>query len=484
VTRSSTAIPLSARLSLALFSVFGFLFAHPASAAEWTFKLSLNLTETYSDNIRLATRGNEQPDWVTQISPGLALNATGPRLKLSALYQMQNQFYAQNFQQDSTRHQLNADARTELLNNRLFLDGTASIGQQNISALGAQAINNFNITANRADVMTLTISPYLQHRFQSVASGELRYGHSVVNTNATGLANNQTDRLLLKLDSGDSFKSLVWGLNYNKQQASYNNYVQAVNSQTYGGNLSYLITPRFALTAGAGYEKSDYLSIGTQPVGSFFSSGFSWAPSERTHIEARLGRRYFGKNYALNARHRSRRTTWNANYSEDITTTQAQFLDSAATPTQPIPGPVNLLNNRIFLQKRLQTSVTLNGRRNVLMLTLFDVLRDAQTPQTQNLALPGAAAQGDRSKQLGGNAFWSSKIGPYTAANLTTGYVKNTFPALGATSHDKHIQLGIAMQLQTRLNGLVEWRHTRRNFSQMIGDYQENAVTASLLMQF
>lgn len=460
--------------------------ARIALAADWTLKLSMNLAEAYSDNIRMATRGNEQRDWVTQISPGLAVTAVGPRLKLSTQYQMQNMLYANNRPSNTTKHQLNANAHTELVNDQLFLDGNASVGQQSISALAPQAMSNINITANRANVMTLTISPYLKNHFQDMASSEVRYTHGVVNTTAVGLANNQTDRLALKLDSGSAFRSLLWNIDYSKQRSSYSNYVQAINNQSVTGNLRYMVSPRLSLNAGTGYEKSDYISIARQPVGAFYSVGFSWEPSERTTLGASTGHRFYGNSYSFNAKHRSRKTTWDASYSEDLTTTQAQFLFNAANPVQPLPGPANLLSNRVFLQKRLQTSVTLNGKRNVLMLTLYDSLRDAQTPQTQNLALLGPAnlAQGDRTKQLGGSAFWSSKISPHTTTRLNLGYVRNNLPTAGITAFDRNIQFGITTQWQTDLSSLVEWRHNQHTSSQRLSDFRENTLTASLLMQF
>ena len=82
------------------------LLPQQVDAAEWTVKPSLSLTENYSDNIRRAPRGNEQSDLITQISPGLNLTGTGPKLTFSTIYQMQNLFYAKNKQSDSTRHNL------------------------------------------------------------------------------------------------------------------------------------------------------------------------------------------------------------------------------------------------------------------------------------------------------------------------------------------------------------------------------------------
>lgn len=457
-----------------------------ALAAEWRLKLSLNMAEIYSDNIRMSPRGKEQADLATQISPGLTLTATGPKLTINARYQMQNQLYMKNSGQNSIRHQLNADAHTELLANRLFLDGAASVSQQNTSILGPQALTNVNITANRADVMTLTLSPYLEHRFGNQATGEVRYTHSELNTSAAGLANNQTDRLMLKLDSGTSFNALAWNVNYSTQQARYSNYLQAINNETYTGTLIYRITPRFALNAVGGFEKSNYIALGAPPSGAIYSMGFSWAPSPRTTIEASTGHRYFGNNSALNINHRTRRTHWQLSYSEDITTTQAQFLANTNTPPQLPPGAVNLLSNQVFLQKRLQSTVTLNGLRNTFTFTLFNTARDAQTSQTQNLALFGPAnlSLGNNSKQLGGNAYWSSKISPHTTSNLTLGYTANDFPAVGVTSYDKNLQVGFTTQLDSKLNGHINLRHSQRNSNLANSDYQENSLNASLLMQF
>ncbi len=462
------------------------LLAPSANAAEWTIKPNLGFSESYSDNIRRATLGNEQGDWITQISPGFSMNAAGPRLMLTSNYTMQNLLYGKSKQYNSTRHNLSANAHAELVNNLLFLDGTASISQQNTSTLGPQALNNFTITNNRADVTALSISPTLKHRFQGWANSEIRYTHGIVNTNAAGLANNQTDGIAFKLNSGTSFTNLRWGLHYNKQKSSYGNIGQAINNQTYAGNLGYMVTPRFSLNASAGYEKSDYISIAKQPQGPHYSAGFIWAPSQRTNIDASIGRRFYGNSYSLNARHRSRKTTWGLGYSEDITTTQSQFLINTGLPAQILPGPANFLSNRVFLQKSLTASATLHGQRNSLTFNLFDVLREAQTSQTVNLGLLGTANQAlsDKSKQLGGNVSWNYQLSPYTSTSLTAGYTKNSFPAANITTNDKNLQLGVTSKLQADFGYSISLRHNQHKSSLPNSDSRENSLTASLLMQF
>ena len=458
------------------------LFTQPGHASEWTLKPSLNFTENYSSNILRATRGNEQADWVTQFTPNLSLNSTGPRLKLDSTYQMQNLRYAKNNQRNTTRHQLNAHAHAELINEQLFMDGTATISQQNTNPLASQAPNNFNPTGNLAQVVNLSASPYLKYRLEGLANGEARYTHAAVSSNATGLANTQTDSILLQLSSGHSFTTLHWGAQYNKQKSAYGNALQTINSEMYSGNLAYMVTPRFSLNATAGQEKSDYIALGKRPSGPSYSAGFSWAPSQRTNLTANYGHRFFGPSYKVEAKHHSRRTVWTLSYNEDITTTQAQFL----TGQNVLQGPTNFLSNRVFLQKRLQVGATLTGRKDTLIINLFNSLRQAQTAQTQNLALLGAAnvALSDNTNQLGATSSWHRKINPGTNADLTVGYTKSSFSGLGVSSYNKNVQLRVTTKLQADLSYSVSVQHNQYNSSLANSAMQETSMTASLLMQF
>ncbi|MEN6587992.1 MAG: TIGR03016 family PEP-CTERM system-associated outer membrane protein [Sulfuricella sp.] len=491
-------------------------------AAEWTITPSLDLKETYSDNITLASRGHEQNDLVTQITPGISLTGTGPRLKVKARYAMQNLFYLEDSRRNAINHMLSANANTELIEDLFFMDGQAAISQQNTTLSGQQATDNTNVTGNRTEVRTYSLSPYLRHRFSTVASSELRYTHSAISTDLGALSNSQTDRVNLALNSGSSFKTLGWGLNYSKQKITYDNtsniLVQNLNNETFSGNLRYMLTPRFGLTATGGYEKNDYISIGAKPEGSFWSGGFSWAPNSLTSIDASAGKRFFGDTYSLAAKHRTRLTTWSLAYSEDVTTSQSQFLIPATIDTASFlnqlyatryPDPVerqqvvdsiiqaaglplsladsvNYLTNRLFLQKSLRASVALQGARNTVIFSLYNVSREAQSTQASDSALFGASnlALSDKTKQVGANAIWNLRIGPRTSTYLNAGYARNTYPVLGRTDNDKNLRLGLTRQFQPKLSGSVELRRVQRDSNQSGGDYRENAITASAHMIF
>lgn len=486
-------------------------------AGDWKVTPSLSLKETYTDNVRLATPGNEQSDFITQINPGISVSGTGSHLKFDGRYTMQNIFYANDSGPTSINHQLSANGNVELLDDLFFVDGRASISQQNISAFGPQTTDNTNITGNVTNVTTYSISPYLRHRFKNFASGEARYTHDSVSTGANGLSDSQSDRILLGLTSGTDFGRLGWGLNYNKQQLDSTN-GQTVDLETYSGNLRYRVTPQFGLTATGGEEKNSYQSLTGKSGGSYWTGGFAWNPSQRTSISANAGQRFYGNTYSLNANHRSRRTFWSVSYSEDITTTRDQFLIPATIDTaeflvnshlfdlipeadrllaaeafiranglpNALANSVNYFSNRFFLQKRLQASVSVTGRRNTVILSFFDTSREAQTSQTQDSLLlgPSSLSLNDNTNSAGVNALWSLRVSPQTSANLSAGFTRTTSDATNRQDDYKTLRASLSKQFQPKLNGMIELRRIESESNQANSGYSENAITASVNMTF
>ena len=499
------------------------LLSFHSGAADWTITPTLDLKETYTDNVRLS-RDNEKSDFVTQVNPGIYLVGEGPRLKVNTRYVMQNLLYANDSDENATNHQLDARANAELLEDMFFIDAKGSIAQRSISSFGPQSTDNTNITSNRTNVKTYSISPYLLNHFQNFATSEVRYTHDSVSTTgsgstvSSGLSDSQADRILMRLASGSDFRKLGWGLNYNKQRIDFDN-GQTVDMETYGGDLSYLITPHFKLIATGGYEKNNYLSIGENPAGNYWTAGFAWNPSQRTNIAANAGRRFFGNTVSIKADHRSRLSVWNVSYNEDVTTTRSEFLLPATVDTELfldrlwtsiIPDPiirqqvvetfirdnglptsladsVNFLSNRFFLQKRLQASVAFTGVRNTVVLSAFDVKRDAQTAQTADSALLGTSdlSLADSTKQIGGNVLWSRKISPLTSANFSAAYSKTTAPETGREVEDKTFKVGLTKQLQPKVNGTIELRHKEQDSNQNSSlAYKENSISALINIRF
>lgn len=499
-----------------------FLFSSCSAAVEWSVVPRLSLVETYSDNIRLGRFSGGRDDFVTQINPGMAVNGTGRRFSLDADYTMNNLIYAKSDELSRIRHQLTAKGTAELYEDWFFVDGRAGMTQQNVSPLGAQSIDNVNVTGNRADVTTYSISPYLRHRFQDFASGEVRYMRNYVDSSTRALFNSHGDTVSANLSSGTAFPVFRWGLSYSNQMITFDRTGRTVELERSIANLGYRVTSQFSLTATGGYERNSFLSIRNKHSSPTWTVGFIWMPSERTNIIANAGQRFFGDTYFVRASHRTRLTVWDASYDENITTfnqqaqqgggasissSLSQLLAAQNPGMSPqliqqnagallSPGlagaffdPSNFFTNRLFLQKRLQASVTMNGSKNTVVLRAFNMTRNALSPASDDLGLFGPinAALLSHVRQTGGNAFWSYRLTNLTRANLNFVYTRYAF--LGVNREDDHmlVRLSLSRQLpeiMRNLTGVISVRRNQRDSNQPGVSYNENGVVLALNMTF
>lgn len=475
-------------------------------AAEWKFTPRVGLTEIYSDNVRLTPAGTERSEFITQVTPGLTITGDGPRLQVRANYEMQNFAYGKrgNF---NSNHQFNGVADAELVDQLFFLNGKASISQNPISPFDVQSASNANQVGNRTDIRTYSISPYLRHRFGNAAVAEMRYSHDSTSSNTGGLLDSNSDSLRFSVDSGSAFRTVGWGWRYSRQDIDYDNANSLRNEET-AASLRYLLTPRFALTSSVGYEKSNYLSLGAKPQGSFWQAGVSWAPTSRTNLDASGGQRYYGKSYSLQARHRTRRTVWSLGFSDQVSTTQTQFQIPVSPDTQAFitqleqtPGldpqvladlvallntPINALTNRVFLEKRWQGSVVINGAKNTLLLNVFDANRNALTASTIDNGLLGAAnvAVQDNTQQRGISAVWNWHPTSRSSVSLGANRSRAASFSTGLVTDTRTWQVALTRRYHLKLKGTLEFRRLQQEFNQPGRDVRENAVTASLLMTF
>jgi len=209
--------PLAVPMALAA------LLLAPAARADWTFIPTLDLRQTYTDNVALQREGQEQSQFVTEITPGMQLRHKGPRLVMNAAYQLQ--YYAMQDHDVSgtnrTARRLSADARGKLIDDMLYIDANANRSRQNISPFGQTNLDNTFASANRTEVTTWRVSPYLVHRFAAAATLETRYTRDSVDAGRTGLGNTSGDSLSVKLDSGTAFRKVGWGVQVSEQTIKY-----------------------------------------------------------------------------------------------------------------------------------------------------------------------------------------------------------------------------------------------------------------------
>jgi uncharacterized protein (PEP-CTERM system associated) len=495
------------------------LLASPACHAEWKFTANVGLSETYTDNVNLSNNATAKSDFISEFIPGFILEDKGPNFQLSAAYQLHYFEYSDNNvagvnRQDS---QLQAIAKATLIKEFLYIDSNASISQQSLSAFGPQVNDNAYSSANRTEVKMFGFSPYITERFDSTATAELRYSHNILDSGEATLGNSQADSVLFNLASGPAFRLVSWGLQFNRQTVD-NTVAPTITSETTSANLKYLISPAFSLTANVGYDKFEDPGLGTsESKGFFWLAGFSWAPTQRTSLEASAGRRFFGSTYALAARHHSRHSVWIVNYSDAVTSTLSQFstptnistaallsqLDSATISDPALlqqavaaymsntgipPSQANNIssfNTGFFRQKQWQASTAFNTARSTLLFNVFDTeMTGLPGQQSSNLLFANSGfLLNDFSKQLGGSAMLNWQISPRSNAYLNTTYTKFESLSTDLTSNNRAIRLGMTRQMRPKIKGTIEVRRVEGSAVNNAGNYHEDAVMASLSMQ-
>lgn len=503
---------------LALPVALAALLLAPSARADWTFIPTLDLRQTYTDNVALQRDGLAESQLVTEITPGLRLKHKGPRLVMNAAYQLQ--YFAMQDHDVSgtnrTARRLSADARARLIDDMLFVDANASRGQQNISPFGQTNVNNNFASANRTEVSSWRVSPYLVHRFDALANLETRYAHDVVDAGRTGLGNTSGDSLSVRLDSGKAFRTLGWGLQVNGQKIDE----EVANDTTIkgaNGNLRYILSPKLSLTTSIGYDSYDYQAVaGKATGGKAWNAGFAWTPSGRTSLTATLGRRYYGPSRSLKALHRSRHTAWSIVYDDTVSSTRANFLLPASIDTASLlddlfrasyPDPaeraraveaymlatglppsladnVNYFSNRYSLQKQLRGSVAFKQGRTSATFSVYRMRRDALSIRETDSVILGSSvnAINDNTDQRGFNATWDYRLTGRTQLNLISDITDNESLSTGLKARSSSVRFMARHQLRARMRANVELRHIE---GAILGGhrYTENALAASLSMQ-
>jgi uncharacterized protein (PEP-CTERM system associated) len=512
--------PLAAAMLLAL----------PAQAS-WRVVPTLSTTATYTDNIDLQSGDRKRSDLVAQVTPGVTVAAASPRLKISASAQW-HQFaflHGAGRRTSDNQRQYNGALRGTLVDELLYIDASASRGQRSTSAFGPQLHDDLYALGNRTEIETWSISPYLVHRFGNTATGQLRYTRDAVDSaggnnaggTSQGFYKSDSESINASLASGRNFDTVGWGLNYSRQDLDNARFGES-SSESLRGNLSYRVTPRLSLTASAGYDRYDFGSLGSNSnddEGKNWSAGFAWKPGARTSLEASLGRHTYGQTGSLLASHRSRHTVWSASYSDAVTTSRQQFLLPAAIDTAALldrlfaasfPDPVerqrvvaayiqatglppsladnvNFLSNRYMRQKLLQASAAYRRGRSNALLNLYASERIALTDSQSDSELLGSQLSNLNTnvRQRGLDATYTWQLNSRSSVIASWELRRSQSLTTDLVDHQRTLRVGLTRRYGERMLGTAEMR--RRSGDAGFGGnatYTENAITASLSMQF
>ncbi|BCX82156.1 hypothetical protein MIT9_P1741 [Methylomarinovum caldicuralii] len=445
-------------------------------------------------------------------------NTVPGRLLLNLNYRMQNIFSSQEGRGYDLRHQLQGNAVAELIENSVFLDARAGAGQTLVNPQGRQVADNIANVGNRANFYTFGLSPYWLPHLGGYADGQVRLGYFYVTTSGRSASATHTYNQSVFLRSGKRFNILTWNLGFTNQRQTRSGGDDVVFRSGIA-RLNYRWTRTFSTFVQGGFSDNDFRSnTNTSNNGLFYTVGATWTPSRYLSLSAGGGRNSFvtitmqptrrttlqgsyrrnnvgaltGNVFLGLLQHRTRRTVWQASYTESVTTTQTvlaqqqifQVVDAFGNPVvnpvdqQPVVVAVDLprLVDEVFVRRRGELSFSANTAKTTLGVRAYVAKRNFQVSRNE-------------SKVFGLSGNWNWRWGAKTSAVLRGTWQRSKFDGSrngqGTTNIFWTASARLTRRLGDKVNAYLEYRHQQQSSDGTTGvDYRENRAIAAINMRF
>lgn len=281
----------------------------------------VSVTETLTNNVRLDSVG-QKSEQITEISPGIRVSVDGARLKTYFDYSLSKVIYAQSSSPSRTQNGLTTFGSLEAIDNWAFLDFSGSISQQAVSAFGPQSIDNTSVNANRAEVSSYRLSPYVRGALGSWANYEARYSRSITSSDSATASDVTSGDATVRISGSSAFRKLGWSADASQQNVDYSA-GRSTESGRMSFGLTYAVSPQLSLSANGGRESNNFTSLDRQSYGTS-GVGVNWSPSQTTKFSATRDNRSFGSAHSVRFDHRTPRTAWSFTDSKGVSNTPNQ----------------------------------------------------------------------------------------------------------------------------------------------------------------
>jgi hypothetical protein len=171
--------------------------------------------------------------------------------------------------------------------------------------------------------------------------------------------------------------------------------------------------------------------------------------------------------------HRTRRTQWQAMYTEYTTTTSQIFQDTQQAYI-PIGQPTNATNiNEIITRKRAQASISLLYPKTNITLSGYQERANYQSNGSQDV--------------LGVTAFWNWRFAKQTSSQLLLAWQSlNAKPTSSPeySSDFSMVSLGVYHTISQYVSGGLTYRYTQQSSDLSSASYSENRVMANVFLRY
>lgn len=275
----------------------------------FTLMPSVALTETVTNNVDLSTT-DPRSDAITQVNVGVALGSRSGQLRGFLNYGLTGNFYARDSGRNSvsSQNELNANFDTEVVDGRVFVGVSASIGQTATSAFGAQPGLSGLPSTNTTEFRTLSLKPRITGPLGPAVkyTGGLTY--TISNASGTSAGDASSTSAFVRL--GPLTPGVVgWAVDFTATQSDYVAGRDSVDNRLIGTLNRKFESLDLLVNVSAGAEATDLASFDMQQYWNY-GIGATWTPSPRTKLVAQFDERFFGRAHVFRFEHRTALTTW------------------------------------------------------------------------------------------------------------------------------------------------------------------------------
>ncbi|MBA6328741.1 TIGR03016 family PEP-CTERM system-associated outer membrane protein [Colwellia sp. MB02u-6] len=331
---------------------FALIYSNFAFAGDWQFDPSINLDETYTDNVGLVLN-NQQSSLVSQAGVNIKTSYTAQQAKFTLSSQSNYALYSHNHKLDNDYHTIASDLRLQLWPNGIVLFGAVNISNQ--SRNGSRNALADIVSADTTQVETYNGGiEYNINNSTYVVNSSIGYKKS---NSADNIGNRESVITQLNSTNGTGTRHAFWELQHNYQEqknngkngqqsqseaiiglitdynvnpfvryysednsGDINTTNRSLESNSYGLGVRWLISPRLRLDASYNKPIGDKLDLNDDEQKAYVNAAVQWQPSPRTKLSANISERFYGTSYGLDLTHSNRRLTNTISYVENIQT--------------------------------------------------------------------------------------------------------------------------------------------------------------------
>ena len=316
-------------------------------AGDWQLKSSVNLDETYSDNIELS-QTDKTSGLVTQAGVSLGADYKAQNASLAFNSTSTQAWYSHNHELDQAYNSINTNGRLLLWPNGLTLTGSASLGNQarNSSQNALASIISADLVQTERYQVGLEYnidnSRYLLNSRANyqMSESEDRLGEnkgssfSFSSMNGSAAKNifweasgNYSERKNNNRDSNQYVAEIKVGLitnyhflpfirYYDEDNAGKTNRRNNLETNSYGVGFRWQPIPRLLLDVSYNQPIGTSVDTNNEEQKAYLDVELNWQPTSRTHIQAGRSQRFYGDSYSFSLTHKNRRLSNSINYQE------------------------------------------------------------------------------------------------------------------------------------------------------------------------